>query len=371
MNDIIIGALAELANAETDDFPSLIKRFKIDLASDLRHCDLRNVNFGNLIADTLDLTGCLLEGADLSLVKCKRIVRDSDKSNANLDETTELLKQALLAIYRYQNPDGLAQQVADEQTLAPIVVFYGSAAEQDFITRSICKMYRKRSEQILIEGELISGMDLVWFYTRGTKADLKLEANLLDLAFINLVREPSYDDIGIYPFRENYARVKRVATAIDEPKYRSLDSYRTQFVSAVRSQLKRATILVFSGFPPMSRQLYHDMREGLPNKFKLVFVCSRNYERQFTTDATHWRREAVPSRSIDAPIVSIDDVDNIDRRIRLASGSRIRVGSETRQRMDFCVGSPLTELKNLLVKRIYEFNADRLNTNGSPRDLLL
>jgi hypothetical protein len=355
-SDTIIVALTELANAEADDFPTLVRKFKIDPAYDLRYCDLRNVDFGNLIAGTLNLTGCLLEGADLSRVTCNKIIRDPDRPNATSDEVTELLKLALLAVYRYQNSDGLAQELVMERTLAAVVTFYHTWAEQEAITRSICKRYKKSIEEITIDGELELGMEILWFYRPEVGATSEIEGKLLDLAFINAVRHPIRRmDLGIYPSKHNYSRTKRIADAIREPKYKSIDWYRTEFIQALRKELKRPAVLVFSGFPPISKQLYRAMTIGLPYGIKLVFVCSSNYERQFTGQESRWQREAIPDRSIQA-ITTSHDLDNIDRRIRLASETKIGISWETRKKMELCVGAPISEVKNLLIKRIYELN---------------
>ena len=362
-SDTIIAALTELANAEADDFPTLVRKFKIDPAYDLRYCDLRNVNFGNLIAGTLNLTGCLLEGADLSRVRCNKIIRDPDSPNATYDEVTESLKQALVAVYRYQNSDGLAQEVVMERTMAAVVAFFHDLTEQAAITISICKSYMKSIEEIAIQGELEPGMEILWFYRREARATAAIEGKLLDLAFINAVRRPiPGDHLGVYPSRHNRGRTKRIADAIRDPKHKSIDWYRTEFIRALRKELKRSAVLVFSGFPPISKQLYREMTDGLPYPIKLVFVCSSDYERRFTGEEARWQREAIPDRSIQT-ITTSHDLDNIDRRISLATELRIGISLETRKKMASCVGAPIAEIKNLRIRRIYELNT-------SPREML-
>jgi hypothetical protein len=349
MNDRIIHALFGLASAEIDDFPALVRNFKIDVANDLRHCDLRNVNFGDLIADTLNLTGCLLEGADLSRVKCRRIIRDDDKSRAASDEATEALKQALLAVYRYRDPSKLTEEIANDMAIgSPVLVFYNTAAEQDAITRSIWKMF-----SLVPAGQVVPQFDLVWFHTRRAKGPLILDANSIDEKFLSLVRAPDYNDIGIYPFRGNYARVKRVVAALNGSDSQSISALRTVFAESLRKQMKRSAVIIFSGFPPISLQLYREMQGKVP--WKLVFVCSDEYEAQFIRESSRWRKHFIPSRRLEPMEVTPQDLENIEYRIMLASDGKVTIRPGTRKRMERFLGGSLTDLKNMLVKRIYEF----------------
>jgi len=376
MTSSAIASLFELVNFDDDDFPTLVEKFKIDLASDLRHCDLRNVDFGPLVAETLNLTGCLLEGADLSRVRCGNIIRDAKRSGS--DEITELLKEVLLAVFRYQSPDWIVGRLLEhaEDSLAPALAFYDSSAEQDLLTKFVCKAFRKREDLYGVEGDRDAGierfaaMDFLWFYTRQGASNLQLSPSHLDLAFINLIRESNKHDIGIYPSNNNQARIARVQSAIADNK--SIDGYRTSFVRALKNQLKQTTVVLFSGFPPMSKKLYAEMRETLPNRFKLVFLCSSHFEGQFLAkDGAVWRKQAIPGYAIGKPIAMESDFVNLERRIKLASGSKVQIGGTTRNNMEACVDKPLSDLKKVLIKSIYELAATTPRSTASKRKSLI
>jgi uncharacterized protein YjbI with pentapeptide repeats len=74
-----LNALFALIETEDEDFASLVQRFGIDPAIDFQNCDLSDVDFGSLTADTLDLTGANLTGANLSKIRCKKVIGTEGK----------------------------------------------------------------------------------------------------------------------------------------------------------------------------------------------------------------------------------------------------------------------------------------------------
>ena len=59
---------------ENDDFSYLVKKYKLDPTRDFVGADLSNVNFGAFSVEILNLKDANLIGADLSLIKCKKLI---------------------------------------------------------------------------------------------------------------------------------------------------------------------------------------------------------------------------------------------------------------------------------------------------------
>lgn len=360
MTSDTLNALFALLETEDEDFASLVRRFGIDPATDLQNCDLTDVDFGSLTADTLDLTGSSLEGADLSKVNCKRVI--------GLDTAVPAPKRAafdnvLMAISRYQNADWVLNQIVSTVagSSAPVLAFYDTAADQDLLTKRICAHYGDASH--LREGfnAHASGMKLLWFYSKATKGNFKLNPAFLDKAFFEALRSSNKsDDIGIYPFRPNQAAVERIRTSVHPGDY---DQMRRAFVQSLRKEiLTRAmgemvtfpgSVVVFSGFTPLSKRLYREMREAVNGKLTLICLCSSGLEPYYLQDkGMPWRRVAVPAYSIGEPLTVAEDVRRICKRIEMSSGGRMTVSDGIRLWMQQFVGKPLVVLKHNVVAEL-------------------
>jgi hypothetical protein len=286
-----------------------------------------------------------------------------------------MLKQVLLAVFRYQNPDWIVGRLQEhvERSLAPILVFYDSALEQDILTKKVCDTFKKREDLHGLDGEwdgpglsLFGRMDILWFYTRKGASTLQLSPSLLEAAFLNLLSQPSNHDIGVYPFSSNQERVERIQDFLKDRN--STDG----FVTAIRQELDRATVILFSGFPPMSKRMYNELRKRISRRIKLIFLCSSQFEPQFLAgDGLRWRKDAIPSQCIRRPTTTDSDIANLERRIRLASNSKVAIGSLTRVKMTESIGGPLPEIKDMLIKRVYELNTTPRSAISTTKQLIL
>jgi hypothetical protein len=353
-------AFFALLETDEDDFATLMDRFGLDAATDLQNCDLTNVDFGSLNADTLDLTGSYIEGADLSKVNCKRVIGVEEAMRLPQGQgRTAFSEEILLAISHYQNVDWALNEIvtAVAEGSAPVLAFYESVAEQELLTKRICAHYGDASH--LREGVNMHAnwMQFLWFYSRASKAQTRFNPASLDKAFFAaLQNNNTSDDIGIYPFRPNQAAVGRIRNIVRnsvpsgnyEPMRRAFASgLEAGVVSRMEKLVKiPESIVVFSGFPPMSKRFYRELRDTTTEKLSLIFLCSSIWEPLYLKDeGKPWRRVALPAYSIGEPLAVQADIRRLISRIEMVSGGRITVTEGIRQWMEQFVGKPLATLK--------------------------
>ena len=265
-----LNALFALLETEEEDFAALVQRFGIDPAVDLQNCDLTNVDFGHLTADTLNLTGSSIGGANLSNVRCRQILGAVDllkmpHHSAFPDEasvarlTSPVLDAVVLTVSKYQNADWTIDAIIRgfEDSTAPMLAFYDSSVEQDVLTKRLCSFFNDLS------GPLSVGPDrakFVWFYSKAYKSRFELGAPSLEKNFFDLLRtDKTSDDIGVYPYLSNRAAASRIKESLEEP----YDRMRTTFARSLGREVQgseRGAVVLFSGYPPISKRLYQEIR---------------------------------------------------------------------------------------------------------------
>jgi hypothetical protein len=360
-------ALFVLLESDDDDFAMLVHRFGIDPATDLQNCDLTNVDFGNLTADTLNLTGSILDGVNLSNVRCKRIVGVDDTAIAPSAVTTKrrsgppaislpLLDTAVLAVSRYQNAEWITRKVVESynDSATPILAFYDTTAEQDFLTKQLCSIFTVHDP----EHRLSERPMFLWFYSKAHKPGFELTAPFLERSFFELLRtDKTSDDIGVYPYLSNRAAVTRIRESLAGTSY---DRMRKMFAQQLGRELarqalgeERAGVALFSGYPPTSKRLYQDLR-GINNRqLKLIFLCSSQFEKFYEDQATEWKRLVVPADAIGRPTVAYNDIGRLAKRIETVSRGTILLGLEFQKWLaDHFIGKPLTALRNEIIDRL-------------------
>jgi hypothetical protein len=356
-------SLFALMDSEEEDFPTLIARYGIDPATDLQHCDLSNVDFGRLVTDTLNLTGSNITGANLSRIRCKNVIGAEREIAVQSDEFGELFQKVALAIQRYRNSDWVLHQIANvEEAQAPVLAFYDSAAEQDVLTKLLCGYFGKGAMNP--RPPSMSPRNFLWFYTRSDKSEFKLDPISLDKNFLKLITEQKNDhDIRVYPFMANRNSVQRIERSVQG---RELNEQRISFARAVSRELTpergliplNQVVVLFSGYPPISRKLYEDLRDAVRKKLRLVFLCSSRLEHHFNErDGRPWRKVVVPAYSIGEQLASRDDVSRLARRVSVSSNNQVSIGSVTLANLDQLVERPLQEVKEELLKRLNELKA--------------
>ncbi|QAU49098.1 pentapeptide repeat-containing protein [Bradyrhizobium guangzhouense] len=354
-------ALFALLETEEEDFGRLAERFGIDPAIDLQNCDLTGVDFGALKADTLNLTGAELSGANLTKVRCRSIIGvDGSATGSPVGPLVEVLT----AISRYQNADWAINQIfqsVTENHASPVLAFYHTAAEQDLLTKRVCAHFGDGSHVQEGFNAHASGTKLLWFYSKAERSQFKLNPASLDKSFFETLRSSNKSaDIGIYPYRANQSAIERIRDGVHPGTY---DQMRSEFVRGLRRELemrvlngsraKDRSMLIFSGFPPISKRFYEQLRENISGRLYLIFLCSSNWQPEYLRGkGLHWRRVAIPRYSIGEPLTAEEDIGRLVRRIGVASGGRIHIDETMTQWMAEWVGKPLVEFKRELTREL-------------------
>lgn len=358
-----LNALFTLLDTDEDDFATLVQRFGIDPAKDLQNCDLSNVDFGRLVADTLDLTGSILQGANLSQVKCKRLIGVEATISKPTPEKP-VLDDVQLAIFHYQNSDWALNKVVNTlgSSSAPVLVFYDSTAEQSILTKRLCAHFGHASHVQAGFSTHSLGVKLLWFYSKaGKPQQFRLNPASLEKSFFELLQAGNVShDIGIYPFTSNQAAVERICKSVRGPSY---DQMRTEFTGSLRRELSRqlstklafdpGSVVLFSGFQPISKRLYRDILDAGNGNINLIFLCSSTLEPFYTQDkGVPWRRVAVPAHSVGEPLAVAADIGRLRKRIGIASGGLVTLSENTEAWMRQFVAKPMATLKAELANRL-------------------
>jgi hypothetical protein len=379
-------ALFALLESEDDDFAALVRRFGIDPATDLQNCDLTNVDFGNLTADTLNLTGSILDGVNLSNVRCKRILGVEDiaivppavpakRTSATPIVSQPLLETAVLAVSRYQNAEWITGKVVENynDSPAPVLAFYETTSEQDFLTKQLCSIFTVHDP----EHRLLERPTFLWFYSKGPRAGLELSAPSLERNFFDLLRlDRTSDDIGVYPYLSNRHAVARIREALTGNNY---DRMRKMFARQLGRELtrqalgeERAGVALFSGYPPISKRLYLNLR-GMNNRhLKLIFLCPSQFQKVYEDQGTEWRRLVVPDFAIAQPNVAYTDIGRLTKRIETVSRGTILLGPEFQKWLaDHLIGKPLAALKNEIIDRLKRVSENLPATKLTINEIVL
>lgn len=356
-------ALFALLECNDDDFPELLARFNINPATDLRYTDLANVDFGSLTTDLLDLTGANIEGADLSRVQCPKIVgrgiidgRQDETEAANGAGDVDALEAALTAIYKYQNGEWTASKLIKnvEYSSAPAMAFYDSAAEQDILTKRLCAHFGDASHLREGAGETY-GVKFLWFYSKASTARFKLNPAFLETTFFDALRLcVTSDSTGIYPSRLNQSSVARIKSAVSRGRPEAM---RDEFIRAVKRELAvdqsgglvsyRRSLILFSGFPPISKRLHEELKAALPVRLNLIFLTSAHFEPHYKEGlGVAWRRVAVPGFALGEPVADETDIIRLIRRVAVATSGRIKVPLSVERKAQKYIDRPLHELKH-------------------------
>jgi len=357
-----LAALFSLLETEEEDFAVLARRFGIDPAVDLQNCDLTNVDFGHLEAETLNLTGSSIEGANLSNVRCKKILgagyllkvphhgaRPNDVRAARL--SGPILDAVVMTVSKYQNADWTIESIIQgfEDSTAPMLAFYDSSVEQDVLTKRICSIFNDLS------GPLSVGPDrakFLWFYTKAHKSRFEMDAFSLEKNFLDLLRtDKTSDDIGVYPYLSNRFAADRIKDSLEEP----YDRMRAAFARSLGREVQgseRGAVVLFSGYPPISKQLYQQIRRATNQRVKLIFLCSSRLEDEYNARPAEWKRLVVPAYAIGQPQTSDKDIRRLQKRVEMASRGTVLFGSDFLRQLERHIGTPLGVLKKEIVDRL-------------------
>lgn len=371
-------SLFALMDSEDDDFPTLVARYGIDPATDLQYCDLRNVDFGELIAETLNLTGSNIAGANLSRIRCKNVIGAERETVAQFDALGEMIHRVTFAIKRYQNSDWIWSQIAGEDETETLdLAFYDSAAEQDALTKRLCGHFYNNATVIRdprqrglwtksTAGSELPFLNFLLFYTSKYNSKFEFGPNSLDEAFLDLITGGKSEPID-GPFAAlmaaNRSSVQKIEKGVEGI---GIDEQRIFFSRAVSRELTPGpgqiafdyAAILFSGYPPISKKFFQDLRAAIRPRLRLVFLCSSELEPYFDEkEGSLSRNVALPNYAIREPLTTRVDLSRLERRIGASSDNRISIGSVTLAKMEKMVERPLREAKGELLKRLDDIKA--------------
>ena len=376
-------ALFALFESDDDDFAGMVRRFGIDPATDFQNCDLTNVDFGNLTTHTLNLTGAILDGINLSNVKCKRIIGVEDaailpsavpakRTNVAPVVSTSQLEAAVLAVSRYQNSEWIKDRVVESynENNAPILAFYDTLAEQDYLTKQVCSIFTVHDPEHLLHDR----PTFLWFYSKAHKPGFELGASALERNFFDLLRtDRTSDDIGVYPYLSNRAAVTRIRESLEGISYdRMRKIFAQQLLHELASQSiaeSHGGVALFSGYPPTSKRLYQELRRW---QLKLIFLCSSQFEKLYEDQVKEWRRLAIPAHAIGRPTATHNDIGRLAKRIATVSSGTILMSARFQESLaDHIIGKPLAALKDEVIGRLVRASENLPATKLTINEIVL
>jgi hypothetical protein len=354
-------ALFSLLETEEEDFAALVRRFGIDPAVDLQNCDLTNVDFGHLEAETLNLTGSDIGGVNLSNVKCRKILGAGyllkvphhgvlpNNSAARLSGS--ILDAVVMTVSKYQNADWTIESIIRgfEDSTAPMLAFYDSSVEQDVLTKGLCSVFNDLSGPLSVGP---ARAKFLWFYSKADKSRFEMVASSMEKNFFDLLRtDKTSDDIGVYPYLSNRFATSRIKESLNEP----YDRMRAAFARSLGREVQgseRGAVVLFSGYPPISKRLYQEIRGATNQRLKLIFLCSSRLEDEYNVRSAEWRRLVVPAYAIGQPQTSNKDIGRLQKRVEMASRGTVLFGSDFLQQLERFIGKPLDVLKKEIMDRL-------------------
>ncbi|RED38030.1 hypothetical protein BJ123_105109 [Rhodopseudomonas thermotolerans] len=365
MTNESINALFSLLAMEEDNFAKLLKYFELDPAKDLRNCDLTNVDFGTLEADVLDLTGATISGADLSKIRCKKIIgalHSEVMTHQGLEPSTRRTIKvqksnaraaAVQAVVNYANNDWTISELVRSTTdnTAPIMAFYESSAEQRFITKALCSRYNDLSGPLSV----VPRQRFVWFYSGFDKprSNVRPEnsTTIEEHFFETLLQNNSSEEIGVYPYLSNRETVSRIQQKVQEclQDKRAMQTTFAQVLGREMQDSKKTGIALFSGFPPISKRMYQSIRKTTHQRVKLIFLCPPSQKLRYENSPELWRDHIVPEYTIFEAMATEDDLRRIRRRIELVSSGLIAFSESFMLRLAGRYHRPLKALKAQII----------------------
>jgi hypothetical protein len=374
-------SLFALMDSEEEDFPTLVARYGIDPATDLQYSDLSNVDFGELVAETLNLTGSNITGANLSRIRCKNVIGAERSADDKFDTLARMFHSVTFSIEYYQNKDWAWSQAShiegDEEAEAPDLAIYDSVAQQDGLTQRLWDVFSASAKLRRDPRNLrLPSINVLCFYARNDDSKFEFDPISLDNNFLNLIAKEKTHHFKFAtadkPFQTSLVTANQYSVQSIERGVEGieLNERRMSFARAINRELtpgpKHApfdrAVILFSGYPPISRELFQHLCRVCKLKLKFVFLCPSRLSYQLI-DSMGRRQEnvVVPDYRIREPLATKEDLARLERRISTSSDSRILIGSVTLAKLDQMVGQPLRVIKDELLKRMSDVRvADQL-----------
>ncbi|WP_155931506.1 pentapeptide repeat-containing protein [Methylopila sp. 73B] len=376
-----IEQIDRILEAKDASFQDLLALAKLDPSQDLRGCDFRGVDFGELQTPILDLTRCDLRGANLSRVTAAVIT-----TGADIDVQTRLpdfdrdgmlvagqkvaLRQMIERFHiATEVPENIVSRVFDERLIA---AGYDSILEQDIATRNteslLCEIITDRIEI----GTRRSGPTrLIVYRTQQISfAQRQLSGIDCDKIFANLLEGDVI--VGTHNFSQD-GLTDRGEELLNRPARAHFrgqrSSLRQDLADDIISSVEQVTkadgyiICMFSGFPPFSRETWARLRE-YPRPIRFVILSPSQLLRQFLPERLAPRRrptiDGIAPFSFIFPrnILDAHDIDNFIKRLRKYEGGGVVMHPSLIEAIDDCRGKSVSFLRELVINRIFGSDSD-------------
>lgn len=370
-----------LVDEPVDDFPSLVDKYQIDVAKDLKYSDLSNVHFGRLQAEVLDLQGCNLFGANLSEVRCRSINTDgafiegarfpADQIDPKISiepvkrELVDLLRRAALAIYRYDDREMFLEKIyrGISRTMEPSVICYSTLSDQNNLMQRVIQHVNKEIAQSQKLDFIDTGVGredifdlgyrqkiILFFAPRSPLEKMPMYPADLDREFFlsvkksaehlpKLLKDSRYrqfehlDQLAPSGFASALAEKRRALDKLTKKgvNYDDVAELRHQFIERLTIEFSHSEqiVLFVSGAFPISREFYLLLNNLHGKRLKLIFLSPFAIESQFYRkyNLTH---DIMPFREFNnRKLTTVEDLEKIQSRISLATNGRATMAETT------------------------------------------
>ena len=346
----------DIVESEADDFQTLLSRSGLDPHLDLRNADFSHVDFGIYCGDILNLSGCNLQYADLTRVKAKLILKGADLLGTKLpakikplvseyqratrNKKLNILNTALLSIYRFEVsttiPNRISEDIFGRTFLSGAFTMIGG---QDYLTNEVANAVIDKCVDATLAYQ--SSFSVKVLISRNFPiGQTKLPADATDHFLKSLQNIDQYHLSNITP--KDGEAIERTETVFGKTV-----AFDNLFFLPQTSR----RIIIFSGFPPISKKIVNDIRKITDEKVMMIFLLhSKDFELY---------RHAKASGIADLKFIQRDwrlkstDIETFKGRLRRISEIGLPVSRKTYDSVDTYLGKPQSELKNAFLRRIY------------------
>lgn len=375
---------AVLASPDAN-FGQLLEMSGLSPESDLRGCDLRGVDFGELNVKSMDLSNCDLRGANLSKFKGK-LVSDgalTDKSTmlpvihnpfyAGHTFTTEPPLSPLRVVENYHLPDDVPDRVVAALSARKLVAtLYGSSSEQDLYTVEILNFV---TDFVNLEYNIGAGaapnQTVVSISTKSYISNNKVPNGYdADQATAGILTGDTVLSIKVRRIHSgslDYAEISGDRTLL-RPKGYSDGVLAHELVGIIEDLGRDSSrvVVILSGFPLFSSFTWHRVREITKKTCSFVLISPEVALSASSKKNGVAAFELVLQRTL----VEKDDVRRFIRSFDKSLGVNVRLSQRSKDRLYEFVGGPISELKRCANDIYLEFisnirnDADNLPESG-------
>lgn len=360
--------LSEVVDCTSDNFSELLRLASLDPRTDLIGCDLTGVDFGPYDGPDLDLSHCVLRGANLSRVRSRFILSGADTTGAILPTLSreeakarairerrvlrqnhlETLKAIALDITRfYVDPEFDEFTLFKRLTSGLIGVTYcNNEAHRRAIERRLVSAVARSSLRFRNFDE--EGLTSVTLFKGSGKrqgefyAPEKGPSSILDMIYVDMFHQ-------------------RAAYNADSDQKLRIDTIHSSHRRLLRAALNQVTgagsgSLKVISFETTSQDLLSELIRQHRTEPLAVILSRSEYQKIFFQSATSRWNKKIQGGTFEISQnekMSSVDISRIERMISRRGRSDVKLSSETSARLWTFVGRTQSEAKNFILRRIW------------------